>query len=52
MARVSLVIRDIEKNDGIASAAEESFLAFLGNIQKHHASKRLNLLQRKIPPQK
>src|SRR6218665_3964093 len=37
MARISLAIRDIiKKFEGIASAAEEIFLAFLGNIQKHH----------------
>jgi len=39
MARVGLVMRDIAKNEGIASAAEEIFLAFQENIQKHHASK-------------
>src|SRR6218665_2370396 len=38
-ARISLAIRDIiKKFEGIASAAEEIFLAFLWNIQKHHAS--------------
>src|SRR6218665_2105478 len=40
MARISLAIRDIiKKFEGIASAAEEIFVAFLGNIQKHHLPK-------------
>src|SRR6218665_2963491 len=39
MARISLAIRDIIKNfEGIASAAQEIFLAFLENIQKQRAS--------------
>jgi len=39
MARVGLVIRDTAKTiEEIASAAEETVLAFQGNIQKHHAS--------------
>src|SRR6218665_2262464 len=57
MARISLAIRDIiKKFEGIASAAEEMFLAFLGNIQKQHLPKAKIFcggnLRRNFPPQK